>query len=201
MKQKVRFSAAILLMAIMTVSCEENATISPSPDDPVLSESNALAKPANGENHRGNSDMAGKNFRAHLDGSGEVPAVETQAQGQTTIKISKDETSLHFKLIAANIENITQAHIHCGSADVNGPVVVFLFPDSPPATLIDGRFDGVLADGERTGANVIPRPDSDACPGGVANFDELLSKIRNGEAYVNVHTSQNPPGEIRGQLF
>jgi hypothetical protein len=31
-------------------------------------------------------------------------------------------------------------------------------------------------------------------------FDELLEAIRAGVAYVNVHTSTFPAGEIRGQL-
>lgn len=141
-----------------------------------------------------------RNFRAHLSGEGEIPAVDTQAQGQAIFQLSKDGSALSFKLIAANIEDIAQAHIHCGASDVNGPVVVFLYPDGPPAQLIPGRFDGVLAQGTRTNANIIPRPDSAACPGGVANFDDLIAKIRSGDAYVNVHTLENPGGEIRGQI-
>jgi hypothetical protein len=29
---------------------------------------------------------------------------------------------------------------------------------------------------------------------------DLVNMIKNGDAYVNVHTTQNPEGEIRGQL-
>jgi hypothetical protein len=140
------------------------------------------------------------NFAAPLSGVQEVPPADTNARGVATFKLSKDGTSLDYKLIAANIENILQAHIHCGAEGVNGPVVAFLYPPGPPPVLIEGRFDGVLAEGTITAANVIPRPDSAACPGGIANFDELLARMRSGEAYVNVHTTQFPGGEIRGQI-
>ncbi len=32
------------------------------------------------------------------------------------------------------------------------------------------------------------------------SFDDLLSAMRNGNAYVNVHTKVYPAGEIRGQV-
>ena len=141
-----------------------------------------------------------RNFRAHLSGGNEVPAVDTNAQGQATFKLSDDETALHFKLITANILNVAQAHIHCGVAGVNGPVVVFLYPAAPPAVLIPGRSDGVLSEGTATSANVIARPDSAECPGGIANFEQLIAKMRAGETYTNVHTMPAfPGGEIRGQ--
>lgn len=136
------------------------------------------------------------NFRAHLKGRNEIPAVDTNAQGQAILKISSDESSMDYKLIVANIKDVTQAHIHCGAEDVNGPVVAFLFGFDPAGVDVNG----VLAEGTITAANVIPRPDSEACPGGVANLAELIAKIRSGEAYVNVHTIDWPGGEIRGQL-
>jgi hypothetical protein len=139
-------------------------------------------------------------FVAPLSGDEEVPPVATNATGVATFKLSADETELRFRLIVAYIHNVTQAHIHCGAAGVNGPVVLFLYPAGPPAVLIPGRFQGVLASGTRTGADVIAVPDSAACPGGVSNFDQLIAKMRSGDAYVNVHTIQFPPGEIRGQI-
>lgn len=136
-----------------------------------------------------------RNYTASLKGRNEVPAVDTNAQGQAIFHLSKDGTELSYKLIVANIDNVLQSHIHCGAEGVNGPVVVFLFGPSPGVTV-----NGVLAEGTITAADVIPRPDSAACPGGIANFAELLEKINSGEAYVNVHTTEFPGGEIRGPV-
>lgn len=145
------------------------------------------------------SPLDQRNFTAPLSGGAERPdPVDTNATGVGIFHLSKDGTELSYKLIVANIENVLQAHIHCGSADVAGPVVAFLYPSGPPPVLIPGRTDGVLAEGTIT--TVIPRPDSPECPGGVANFEELLAKMRSGDAYVNVHTLQFPGGEIRGQI-
>lgn len=141
-----------------------------------------------------------QNFVAPHSGDQEVPPVETRARGLATFQLSKDGTELHYQLSVANIEDVTQAHIHCGTPDVAGPVVAFLYPPEPPAELIPGRFDGVLARGTVTESDVIPRPDSEACPGGVATLDDVLEKMRSGAAYSNVHTEAHPPGEIRGKI-
>ena len=136
-----------------------------------------------------------RNFVAHLSGDEEVPSVATLAQGQAIFHLSKDGSALHFKLIVANIENVTQAHIHCGAVGVNGPIVVFLYGFGPVVSP-----DGILSEGTVTGANVIPLPPSAACPGGVANFADLIAKMQTGGAYVNAHTTGHPAGEIRGQI-
>lgn len=148
----------------------------------------ALAAPAHA--------APGDNFRAHLTGAGEVPAVDTSAQGQAIVHVDADGTALDYKLIVANLDGIVQSHIHCGAEGVNGPVVAFLFGPEPEGV----AHNGVLAAGTVTAADVIPRAASAACPGGVAGFGDLLTKIRSGDAYVNVHTLEFPAGEIRGQL-
>ena len=134
-----------------------------------------------------------RNFRAHLNGAGEVPAFDTQAQGQAIFKLSEDGSSLHYKLIAANIEDILQSHIHVGPADQNGPVVAFLYPSGPPAQLIPGRFSGVLAEGDITAANLRG-------PLTGMSLADLLAEMAAGNTYVNVHTLASPSGEIRGQI-
>lgn len=159
----------------------------------------------------GNADF---NMGTHLTGAEEVidndphPSV-SRAQGQAIFRVNADETVVRFRLIAANIENVTMAHIHCGRPGENGPPAMWLYPVIGPAgapgAAGGGRFSGVLASGTFS-------------PGGVmcleANVGEdmsLLDAMRAGLTYVNVHTSDGdatpntgpgdfPGGEIRGQI-
>jgi hypothetical protein len=136
---------------------------------------------------------AAHNFRTHMTGGEEVPANDSQAQGQAIFQVSRDGSALSYKLIVANIENVTQAHIHLAPAGVNGGVVAWLYPSGPPAQLIPGRTDGVLAEGVITSASLV---------GALAGqtLGDLLAAMRAGNTYVNVHTTQFPPGEVRGQI-
>ena len=139
------------------------------------------------------SAASDRTFVTHLSGDQEVGGVDTQAQGEAIFHLSKDGTELRYKLIVANIDDVLMSHIHMAPAGTNGPVVVWLYPSSPPAQLIPGRSQGVLAEGVITSADLV---------GPLAGMDlsDLLDAIRSGDAYVNVHTTAHPGGEIRGQL-
>ncbi len=142
---------------------------------------------------RGHQEDGPENFRAHLTGDAEVPPVETKAQGQAIFQLSKDGDELHYKLIVANIENVLMAHIHMAPVGENGGVVAWLYPDGPPPLLIEGRFQGVLAEGVITAEDLVGALEGE-------KLTDLVSQMRSGNAYVNVHTLANPPGEIRGQI-
>ena len=133
------------------------------------------------------------NFRAHLSGKEVLINPETDGTGQALFQVSKDGTELHYKVILANIENVTMAHIHLAPAGTNGPVVVWLYPAAPPAVLLPGRTDGIVAEG------VIKQSDLRGLLAGQP-FSKLIEEIAAGNTYVNVHTSQYPTGEIRGQI-
>lgn len=128
------------------------------------------------------------NFRTHLKGANEVPAVDTNAQGQAIFRFTDDIDSLHYKLIVANIDNVRAAHIHCAPAGANGPVGVTLFMGGPVST------PGTLAEA------TIGAPDSgNGC--GWGDLSDVRDAILSGNAYVNVHTNPGvPSGEIRGQI-
>ena len=137
----------------------------------------------------------------HLKGEHEVPARETNAQGQAIMKLSADGLTVHYKLIASNIDNVVAAHIHLGAAGANGPIVQFLYGTAASG---GGRQDGVLAEGSFTAATFMNtlagRP-----------MSELIAAMAAGNTYVNVHTNDGvnptntgpgdfPGGEIRGQI-
>jgi hypothetical protein len=140
-----------------------------------------------------------RNWSTHADGSQEVPPRETNAQAQAIFHLSTDGQELEFKLIASNIENVVQAHIHQGAAGVNGPIGVFLYGLVPAN---GGRTDGVLSQGTITAGDLIG-------PFAGLTVAELAELLDSGGAYVNVHTSTGsatlgpgnfPGGEVRGQI-
>jgi hypothetical protein len=132
-------------------------------------------------------------FVTHLSGDEEVPPVDTKAQGQAIFMLSKDGTELRFILIAAKLENITMSHIHMAPKGQNGPIVAWLYPSVPPPVLIPGAFNGVLASGAITAADLVGPLEG-------MSLSALLTEMMSGNTYVNIHTQQNPGGEIRGQL-
>jgi hypothetical protein len=140
-------------------------------------------------------------FVAHCSGDEEVPARATRGQGQAVFCLSADGESLEYRLVVANIQNVTMSHIHVAAEGVNGPIVVFLFG---PVAAGGGRTDGVLAVGTITADDLI---------GPLAGhpFSDLVGVMETGNAYVNVHTNDGvdppntgpgdfPGGEIRGQI-
>ena len=116
-----------------------------------------------------------------------MPPNESAATGVIILKISKDETSIDYKLIASNINNVMAAHLHLAPEGVNGPVVAHLFG----GPMVENQ-NGVLAEGTITAANVVGPLAGD--------LESLIDTIRSGHIYTNVHTVLLPGGEIRGQL-
>lgn len=128
-------------------------------------------------------------FVAQLAGRQEVPPVATNAQGRAVFQLNGSGTALTYRLTVSNITNVTMAHIHLGARGQNGPVVVTLFP-GPTMT---GRRDGTLAAGTITSASL-------SGPLAGQQLRALIRRMRDGGAYVNVHTTAHPGGEIRGQI-
>lgn len=177
----------VVITGLVAMGCQESMVVDPSANG--ASETSA----SSATTHRADHGGAVKNFVAPLSGEQEVPSVETRATGVAKFQLSKDGTKLRYTLNVANIEDVLMAHIHLGPAGENGPVVVWLYPeDGPPPQLIEGRFNGTLAESQITASDVVGPIES--------NFADLLKAMRTGTAYVNVHTQANPSGEIRGQI-
>ncbi|WP_307555866.1 CHRD domain-containing protein [Paenibacillus sp. V4I5] len=130
-----------------------------------------------------------KTFRALLRGRNEVPPVRTIASGNALFELNNSGTQLRFVLIIRNISRVTQAHIHLGRIGQNGPVVAFLFgPSKFGISVRRGVVRGVLTNQDLVGSLQGK------------TLRDLIREFESGNAYVNVHTIQNPNGEIRGQV-
>lgn len=181
-------TAALATVAVVAVAaCSERTPTSPEPLVlPIRATSEA------GQALRSPNAPAKDHFHATASGREEVPPNDSRGRGTATFKLSDDGTSLSYRLIVANLENVTQSHIHIAPKGVNGPVVVFLFG------FVSGGVtqNGPLAEGTITQADLIARP----AIGFGGTMAELLAAMRSGNAYVNVHTVALPGGEVRGQV-
>ena len=116
-------------------------------------------------------------YTATLNGSNERPtAVTTSAAGAATFTVLGNLVSWKVD-ITSPIDSVILGHIHDGAADAAGGVIVNL---SPAPTGVG--FTGTVT------------------VGSASAVDSVLTLMRAGNTYVNIHTKKYPGGEIRGQL-
>jgi hypothetical protein len=129
-------------------------------------------------------------FAATLSAQEEVPPTNSQATGMAEFTVMGD--NVQYNANASNIQSVTAGHIHSGKQGENGPIVVTLFKYDT----LDPRYamNQVAEQGSIT---------ADKLEGPMAGkqLSDLATAMSNGETYVNVHTEQNPNGEIRGQIM
>jgi hypothetical protein len=138
----------------------------------------------------------GRDTRAKLIGYNETPSVSTVAKGRFRAEIDRDGDSIDYKLSYEGIEGgtVTAAHIHLGQRHTAGGVSAFLCSggDKPACPTPGGTVEGTI-----DAADVVGPAGQGIAAG---QLDELVRAIRAGAAYVNVHSTTFPAGEIRGQL-
>jgi len=158
--------------------------------------------------------------QANLTGAAERTAanapnpttVNTTGSGTSVLTLSQDQTQIAFELTYGGLTNVQQAHIHVGSADVSGPIILFLCTNiglganvpcpgagpiptpltCPPSA---GTVKGIL-----TAADLSCKAASaTAGTPAINSFADAVTQLFIGNTYTNVHTLANPGGEIRGQ--
>ena len=138
-------------------------------------------------------------FNASLSAANEVSPAPNSfiagAAGVATLFYDTVTNTYNFSLFAFGLSSaVTGAHIHAqANTTQNSPVRVTL--NAPPFTVFTAP--GMLSIG---GGNVAA-PVA-LIPAGNGNLAQsFLAVLQAGNAYVNVHTTTNGSGEIRGQLF
>lgn len=127
-------------------------------------------------------------FTATLNGASEVANPPVVSTGAATAVITYVGGQLLFRVDVNGTSSVTRAHIHGPAAvGVNAGIRVNFY--EPPAGTTPLNFTGTA-----TLANGIG-----SVPIGMT-MDSLLVLLRTGNAYVNIHTSTYPSGELRGQI-
>jgi hypothetical protein len=143
---------------------------------------------------------------AKMTGYEEIPTLSTSATGTFKASINSAGNAISYTEqytgpFDANAAGgtVTQSHIHFGARAVSAGISAFLCSNlgngpagTPACPTPSGTVSGVI-----TAAQVIGPTGQGISPG---EFAELLRAIRAGAAYVNVHTTTFPAGEIRGQI-
>jgi len=126
-------------------------------------------------------------FEADLTGAAERPTpVVTAATGDATFtsSTSGSTTTITYTVTVTGLSGpATAAHIH-GPAGVSAaadPIV--------PLTITSQGTSGVIISGSFTSTGHA-----------TINMAQLLTHMLAGNTYINVHTTANPGGEIRGQI-
>lgn len=119
-------------------------------------------------------EQGGRPLSTGLSGANEVPGPgDPDGTGTARITLNAGQGQVCFALEVAGIAPATAAHIHVGSADVAGPVVVPLIAPTEGASSSCADVDrGLIKD-------ILQNP---------AGY------------YVNVHNAEYPAGALRGQL-
>ena len=143
-------------------------------------------------------------IRALLTGYEETPAaVSTTGRGLFIATIDPDGDAINYSLTFNALQAaVTQSHIHVGQLSITGSIVIFLCqtasnPDPTglaPQCPQEGTVSGTIR-----AANVIAgsQATQQLAAGDLA---AVITAIRAGAAYANVHTQVSPGGEIRGQI-
>lgn len=179
------FCSAIIIVSFALAGCKKSGKMNNQQSVEQMSSSSQMNEVT----------MANSDFTASLSGTNEVPAVNSKSGGVALFRVNNDSTKIYYTLNLTNADSVLMAHIHYGTSSDNGPIAVWLFPgpgsQSPgmAAGPINGTLkSGVIADSALGG------------PFGGKSVIDLIHAIEHDSAYVNVHTSKQPGGEVRGQI-
>jgi hypothetical protein len=119
----------------------------------------------------GSGSALAVDLKVELTGAQETPPVTTSASGTGTIAVAADK-SVSGTIKTKGIDG-TVAHIHVGAQGQSGPPIITL----------DKGSNGVWS-----------------VPSGSKLTDEQYASYKAGNLYVNVHSAEHKPGEIRAQI-
>jgi len=142
-------------------------------------------------------------YTTMLSGAAEAPPNASPGTGFATLTVDNHDFTMRLQVsFSGLVGNVSAAHIHCctsaagaGTAGVATQTPSFLgFPHGGTSGSYDQTFDMTQLSSWNTAfVNAHGGTTGQA-------FDDLLTALDSGKAYLNIHTSSVPGGEIRGFL-
>jgi CHRD domain-containing protein len=138
-------------------------------------------------------------FTARLDGFQEVPAILSDGKGTLTLTLDRSLKKVDFELKYSDLTGVRQSHIHFGRVHTPGGFIVFFCTNlgNGPAGTQGCPPSPATVKGTIMGSDVVALATQNVSAG---DFDAVTDALFSNSAYVNVHTTAFPAGEIRGQI-
>jgi hypothetical protein len=130
----------------------------------------------------------------------ETGAIFSPGKGTLDLDLNRSARTIAFKLTYSGLSaSVTQSHIHFGKRHVPGGIMVFFCTNlsTGPAGTQACPAGGGTVTGTITGGNVLAVAGQHITAG---DFDALVATLDSDTAYGNIHTTNFPGGEIRGQI-
>ena len=141
-------------------------------------------------------------FAGSLSGANEVPPVVSPGTGLATVVLDPTAQTIQINATFSGLtSNDTAAHIHCCADLGTNAGVATLTPAFTgfPLGVTSGTYSQIF---DLTQASFYNPPFVTMEGGTIAQAEAaLIAGIEGGQAYFNIHTANNPGGEIRSQLF
>ncbi|HTH24843.1 MAG TPA: CHRD domain-containing protein [Vicinamibacterales bacterium] len=131
-------------------------------------------------------------FNASLNGGNEPVVVVTGSVGSAVVTWNTATKAGTYRVDVYNMPVATTAsHIHAGAIGAGGPVIINFTVPGANAISNDFGFSGTFGC-----SDVTVR-----APQGINSCEDFEQALLMNNTYVNVHSTANPGGEIRGQLI
>jgi hypothetical protein len=122
------------------------------------------------------------------------------ATGTAAVQIVGNTLTYSLRVTGLTTATASAAHIHLKNAsggDTTNGAVIVTFKTTAGATSGSVTVDDTAPS---TAGGPVPDAAAKNTDGTAMTFAQLVQHIQNGDCYVNVHTTNNPQGEIRGDL-
>lgn len=126
-------------------------------------------------------------FKAKLKGENEVPPVNSSATGKAKFKVKDDVITTNINV--TGLTDMTAAQLYAGAEGQNGEPVVDLLKTGSQSK----AGERITVKGQITASDL-------QAPMSGKTLQDLKTAMGNEETYVNIQTSDNPDGELRGQV-
>jgi len=145
---------------------------------------------------KGRALATNSHYVADLSGVHVQPdPVRTEANGKVFFHLNQDKTKLYYTIYLMKADSVTMIHVHEVNGQPIGPELVWLYPKGQHSPqLMPGPIDGQFVTGIITSQDLSgPLKDH--------SVEDLVRVMKDDSAYVIVHTTMHPKGELRGKVM